>query len=522
MSSVSILTEARIKMLKPVSGSNRKFLVIDDFSDMRMAIRRMLREIGEDNVELASNGKSAIDKMRDTQFDVVLCDYNLGDGKDGHQILEEAHHLNYVPPSCIFILITAETSVPFVLGAIECQPDDYITKPFTKELLHHRLTKTMERKGFLIDIYLAMQEKRYGDGIRLAEARLKTKPRYMVDMAKLLGGLYMKAEKYSAAVDFYQKFLGQQSHYWAKFGLGQAKYHLGDYEAAVNEFEGLIEENQYFIEAYDWIAKCRLALGDAAQAREKLMIASAYRAAISYGQHSCFKSAKEYLGMSDVLLSRGDSLKALTNLKEARAQLKGQPVDFLEVLAETADVYRGNNRSEEANKFLKQAETVYQDNIGDVPDNVSMKLAESALNLGDTALGTSIVSCLAENNHDDDALLDRLKDVVDRTGQSKLLSGVINNSVKALKILNKEGIGLAEKGKFCESLELFEKASGKAPSSKAFNLNATLACILMMQNDGVTEKLCYKAKYHLDRVKKAGKEDDRYADLTRRLAKLMA
>jgi len=239
-SSANVLTDARLNMLKPMSGSNRKILIIDDFSDMRMAIRRMIREIGEENVELASNGKSAISKMQETKFDVVLCDYNLGDGQDGHQILEEASHLGYVLPSCVFIMITAETSIPNVLGAVECQPDDYITKPFTKESLQHRLTKVMKRKAFLIEIYQAINEERLDDAVRLAEARMRSKSRYTLDIAKLLGGLYLETKKFDVAADFYRKFLEQQNFHWAKFGLGQANYYLGEYDIAILVFEDLI------------------------------------------------------------------------------------------------------------------------------------------------------------------------------------------------------------------------------------------------------------------------------------------
>ncbi|VAX09084.1 Chemotaxis regulator - transmits chemoreceptor signals to flagelllar motor components CheY [hydrothermal vent metagenome] len=550
MGSASILTEARIKMLQPISGSNRQILIVDDFTDMRMAIRRMLREIGEDNVEHACNGKNALEKMKCTKFDIVLCDYNLGEGKDGHQVLEEARYFGSVTPSCIFIMITAETSVPYVLGAIECQPDDYIAKPFTKELLHHRLQKVMERKRFLLDIYHAIQEKKYSEGILLAEARMKTKSRYVMEITKLLGWLYIKTEDYDAAVCFYQRLLERQSPHWAKFGLGQSKYYLGEIAAAISIFEGLVEDNQYFIEAYDWLAKCRVAMGDAAQALEQLAIASrlspktiarqlqlgelaknegdldaavsAYRAAISYGKHSCFKSAKEYLGMSEILVGRGDTLKALTNLKEARAELQAQPVDLLQILTTSADLHRVNKRDGEASKLLQQAATVYQDNMGDVPDEISIKLAESALSIGDTTLGASIVRSLAENNHDDDELLDQLRDVIEQTGYSESLAEVVDGSVTELRALNKEGISLAEDHRFAESLELFKQVLVKAPDSKAFNLNAALACIILMQNNGFDDNLLCEARAYLARVKKSGKADARYADLTKMLARLTA
>ncbi|HEC17258.1 MAG TPA: response regulator [Sedimenticola sp.] len=545
MGSADILTGAKLRMLRKEPSSSRRILIVDDFADMRMAIRRMLRELGEENVDFAGNGKDAITKMQRTVFDIVLCDYNLGDGKDGHQILEEAHHMGFITPSCIFILITAETSVPNVLGAIECQPDDYIAKPFTKELLHLRLRKAMERKGSLIEIYQAVRKENYKDAISLAEEKLKNKSRYMFDIAKVLGGLYIKTKEYEAAKNFYQKILGQSNFNWAKFGLGQAHYYLGEYNAAANVFEELIRENQYFIDAYDWAAKCSLATDDAAQAQQKLAAAArlspktisrqldlgelarkngdldtargAFRAAIQYGTHSCFKSAREYLGLTDVLLEQGNTKKAMANLKEAREQLAEQPADLLQVITATATAHQEKGRSAEALDFLKQAEKLYQAHSGSISDDVSLGLAKVALKLDDTEFGAAVVGNLAENNHDDDVLVEKLKDLITETGHAKTLSGVLDQSIKALRALNKEGIKLAENGRLQESLELFEKASEKAPNNKAFNLNMALACILLMQKNGADAKLMYKARRCLDRVANAGKKDKRHKELSKML-----
>ncbi len=551
MSSVDILLGAKFRKDRigsQASENERQILIVDDFSDMRLAVRRMLRELGEENADFASNGKGAIEKIRHNAYDIVLCDYNLGDGKDGHQILEEAHHMSLIKPSCIFIMITAETERYRVLGAIECQPDDYIAKPFTKELLQLRIAKAIKKKEELMDIYEAMFDKRYPDAIKIAEEKLVSKSRYTLDVAKLLGSFYLKTERYEKALEFFQKIVAQKYVPWAKFGLGQAYCHLKDYGKAAMVFDELIAENQYYMDAYDWSAKCHLALKDRAQAQEKLVTASkispktisrqcelgelakengeldiaasAYRSAIQYGVHSCFKSAKEYLGMNDVLLERGDTLKALTNLKEARSQLKESAVDLLQVVTATADLHAGKGGKAEANRFLGQAEKIYQENQGTVPDEVSLKLAKTALTLDDVQLGSAIVGSLAENNHDDEVLLGRLRAVGEKTGHGEALSEMISKSTEELRALNKEGIRLAESGQLKESLELLERASEKAPNSKAFNLNAALASIMLMKKNGVDDQLLRKARHYLNRVERAGKADGRHAELTKMLKAL--
>jgi DNA-binding response OmpR family regulator len=59
----------------------------------------------------------------------VLCDYNLGDGMDGQELLER-RKTGTLPLSTIWIMITGERKYERVVAAAEMAPDDYILKPF--------------------------------------------------------------------------------------------------------------------------------------------------------------------------------------------------------------------------------------------------------------------------------------------------------------------------------------------------------------------------------------------------------
>lgn len=61
----------------------RAFLVVDDFGDMRSMLRSMLSSIGIADVDTAINGREAIDALQRKRYDIILCDYNLGPGKNG-------------------------------------------------------------------------------------------------------------------------------------------------------------------------------------------------------------------------------------------------------------------------------------------------------------------------------------------------------------------------------------------------------------------------------------------------------
>ena len=128
--------------------SDKTVLIIDDYQEMRSIFRDILRSCGADvkKISMAASGSEAISLIKKAQFDIVLCDLNLGSGKNGQQVLEEAKHQSLVGPSCLWIMISAEKSPEAVTGAAEYQPDAYLLKPVTEMNLRLRLAKKWKKK----------------------------------------------------------------------------------------------------------------------------------------------------------------------------------------------------------------------------------------------------------------------------------------------------------------------------------------------------------------------------------------
>ena len=68
------------------------YLIIDDFESFRLSMREMLRSCGAEKIETSAKAFPAIQFCAYNHVDVVLCDYNLGEGKNGQHILEELRH----------------------------------------------------------------------------------------------------------------------------------------------------------------------------------------------------------------------------------------------------------------------------------------------------------------------------------------------------------------------------------------------------------------------------------------------
>ena len=126
-----------------------RFLIIDDFGSYRTSLVTMLTEaeVSTTQIDTAANGDDALNLLRENKYDIILCDFYMGEGKDGQQVLEESRSLGILGYATVFIMITAETARAMVLSVVENRPDDYLTKPFNILELSARVKAILRRNS---------------------------------------------------------------------------------------------------------------------------------------------------------------------------------------------------------------------------------------------------------------------------------------------------------------------------------------------------------------------------------------
>jgi len=158
--------------MKLWSLKNKYILIVDDFAGMRTMLRNMLSPYRPEHIAEAVSGEEALKAIQEHDFDIILCDYNLGPGKDGQQILEEIKERELIPYSSIYVMTTAENTSEMVMGAVEYSPDDYLSKPFTKEVLISRLKKLIKRKSSLKKISVSTRQRDFESAIHFCDEQL--------------------------------------------------------------------------------------------------------------------------------------------------------------------------------------------------------------------------------------------------------------------------------------------------------------------------------------------------------------
>ncbi len=118
-----------------------RILVADDHDSLRRGLVRVLSEAGHE-VEEASNGNMAIERLHAGGFDVVLSDLKMG-GADGLDVLRSAKALQ---PTTVVILMTAFGSVHTAVEAMRIGAFDFVQKPFEIEEMEVKVEKALEHR----------------------------------------------------------------------------------------------------------------------------------------------------------------------------------------------------------------------------------------------------------------------------------------------------------------------------------------------------------------------------------------
>ena len=134
-----------------MSSKEPHILIVDDDLSMREFLELMLKREGY-RVALAENGRKAIEKIKKTHFDLLLCDIRLGD-ITGLEVLRETKKKN---PETVVIMISAYASAETAVEAMNDGAYDYVPKPFDKNELKQTIAnaldlKTIEHEKKIID-----------------------------------------------------------------------------------------------------------------------------------------------------------------------------------------------------------------------------------------------------------------------------------------------------------------------------------------------------------------------------------
>ena len=523
-------------------------LVIEDFAGMRNYIRGMLTTYGAVTVDLAKNGEEAIAALEKHRYELVLCDYNLGRGRDGQQVLEEARHRGLLPHATVFLMVTAENTADMVMGSLECQPDGYLSKPVTKTTLQARLKELLDKRDALLTVHEARDRAEPEAALVLCEQQITAGSRHRMTLRYIKARLLLELGRYQELQTFCEQLLDERDIAWVLYMLGQAQFHRGEPEAAKRSFEDTLELNSDFVTAYDWLARVCTCL-DQPEAAERALSAGVLKSPKSLSRQRALAAAADQNGHTEVAhRARRDVVRAGTH------SVHLTPGDHTAYARALVDVDRG----EEAVAVLDAMQELFPDQPGAMLEAAVCKAGlcsrlgqatqaeqalECALNLSQSSPATDasvvlelVCACLehgrreaadeltrqlVRNNHDNDELLSRVVSSYEAAGAGDDVQSLVTATREQTIAINNDGIKLLKAGRVGESIELFTRALEAMPLNPVVNLNTAYALTQFLREGPVSRRRLADIRSCLDTARAANADPADYDKVMRLYQELL-
>jgi two-component system chemotaxis response regulator CheY len=117
-------------------------LVVDDYKTMIRIIRNLLKQLGFEDVDEATDGTEALGKLKERGYGLVISDWNM-EPMTGYELLQRVRSddaLSTIP----FIMVTAEAKSENVIAAKKAGVSNYIVKPFNAQTLKGKIESVFQ------------------------------------------------------------------------------------------------------------------------------------------------------------------------------------------------------------------------------------------------------------------------------------------------------------------------------------------------------------------------------------------
>ena len=116
---------------------DKKIIVADDMETMRTSICELLQHFGFTNVVGAGDGCRALEIIKAEGADLLITDLDMPN-MDGFELLRAIRSDDALKTLPV-IFLTADGEKKSIIAAVQAGADDYLLKPFTKEVLERKI-----------------------------------------------------------------------------------------------------------------------------------------------------------------------------------------------------------------------------------------------------------------------------------------------------------------------------------------------------------------------------------------------
>lgn len=485
-------------------------LLVEPHSGMRVSLHNMLNLCGITKIDHGISAGTAIRAIQSKVFDLILCEYDLGVGQDGQQLLEDVRHHKLTPLSTIFIMVTAERAYAKVVSAAELAPSDYLLKPFTADALLERVLKAIEKRKAFMEVFNLMDQGFVREALEACVEGEQAYPRYLVDFMRLRAELHVILGEANEAEELYVKLYEMKTVAWAKLGLAKTLYMQGRYQEAEEILTSLVAENNKYMDAYDWLSKTHEAIGALPEAKSVLDTAvvvsphavrrlrklgslaletgdietaeNVLKKVVSKAKYSEFRDPEDHVKLVNALVKKGDHNQAKSVIRDLEKSMSGIKKTEACRAISAAMLHASTGDSAKLTEELDAAVLANRDEIG-LSNDLKLGLAKSCLENNNEEAASEVIMEVMRNAPNQQ-MVTRALGVFQSAGKGHIGQELVQRSQKEVKDLVALGVQKAKEGDFRGSVELMSSAAKKSPDNPQVVLNAALAALKCIENLG--------------------------------------
>lgn len=488
-----------------------KTLIVEDQEGIAGAIEHQLLEIGGFNVDQCRNVTQALDRIgaaHKQPYDLILCDYNLGSGTNGQQLLEFLRHERRIPRRTAYIMLTAESSYSAVASAVELAPDAYLLKPFTHEGLSQRIGFAMAKRDAMKAVHAALDlpEPDFAAAVAACNALVLEASRFALEALKVKAECLLKLDNWGEAATVYDKIIAWRSTPWAEVGRARALRCMGHPELALEKLKATLQSFPQFVAAHDELAALAHDRGEAELAQQILEKAhgivpsnrrtrevgllalkngdlekasSFLRIVTEKDRYGLMRSTEDFFGLAAALRELKRCDEAVTVLDCLKDHFPETPQLVVRRTAAEAMVFTAANRAADARKKVRDALEMRE---GRMEPRTQLELAEACHACGEEEAAEEIFLHVAENWQEDGKVVAQVKAAMERVGRGDEADEMIEKSLRALVATNNQAAGLIKQGHFDEAVAKMEVVAKRLPNHATVQANYVQALLLCVEH----------------------------------------
>ena len=521
-------------------------LVIEANPNMRTQLRNMLGDSGIERVQLAVSAGAAVRKLREQSFDLILCEYHLGEGQDGQHLLEDLRSNNIIALKTLFIMVTGERQYEKVISAAELAPNDYVLKPFAADTLHRRIVRAVLKRAAFMPAYRRIEARDTPGALRECVEAERRFPHYQIDFMRLRAELHVAVGEADEAEAIYTDVLARHAAPWARLGLAKALFMKQQYSQAEVLLVGLVEENENFLDAYDWLARTREAADQLEPARDVLLRATAVSPnrlgrlrhlgnialdlgdagtaetvlseVVRKGKYSDFRDPADHLSLMHAQIGTGKLEDAAATLRDLDKSMGSTDAGKMCTALSSALLHQQLGDSDKARAAAKAALKASA-RLATLPTGLKHELARTCFDNGLEDEGSTVVLDILRTEENPRSIA-KTRNMLESSGRSDLAKALEKRIHEEVRLLVSVGAVKVKTSDFDGAVEEMLNAARKMPNNGHVLFNAALALLRHIENRGWNDPFATQARQLIERVRRQDPANPRLPALGDFLRKL--